>query len=51
MEPSRPKITGKDYSVYNPTKVRLGMRIWTEAFIKALPKYVKDDNERGPETE
>jgi hypothetical protein len=51
MEPSRPRITGKDYSVYNPTKARLGMRLWVEAFIKAIPKHVKDDGNQASDTE
>jgi hypothetical protein len=51
VEPSRPRITGKDYSVYNPAKARLGMMLWVEAFIKAIPKHLKDEGEHGPETE
>jgi len=41
VQPRRPgNIGGKDYSVYEPGKVRLGLRLWTEAFLRALPQQM-----------
>lgn len=41
MKPARPKITGKDYSVYNPSQVQLGIRLWTESMIRSLPRQAQ----------
>lgn len=36
MQSPGPAIGGRDYSVHNPLKVRLGLRLWTEAYIRAI---------------
>ena len=47
MKQSKPKIVGQHYSVYNPSKVKLGLRLWTEEFIRAVhrQKGVKPSTE------
>jgi hypothetical protein len=32
-----PHIVGQDYSVYQPLKVEQGLKLWTEAYLRALP--------------
>jgi len=39
MRPSKLKIVGKDYSVYDPVRLQLGLRLWTEALLRALPQH------------
>lgn len=41
----KPKVSGRDYSVFNPSKVRQGLRIWTESFIQALPRIVPEEED------
>lgn len=43
------RIGGKDYSVYNPGKVRQGLKLWVKALRKALPRQgPADPNDGGP---
>lgn len=32
----RPEIGGNDYSVFKPERYRQGIRLWTQAFVRAL---------------
>lgn len=38
------RIGGKDYSVYNPGKVRQGLRLWVKALRKVLPRQQGSDD-------
>lgn len=42
MKPGPPRIGGKDLSVYNPAKVRQGLKLWVEALIRNIPRQGPD---------
>lgn len=41
---------GQDYSISNPTKVRQGLRVWTEAVLRLLAQQEASRQEQpGPD--
>lgn len=50
MSKARGGFRGQDFSVFNPVKVRQGLRLWTEAVLRSLAQRQAGRQEQ-PEAE